>query len=941
MRAADRLGDPMSSSDDVMDNLGAVSAIEVLPAYIAPTRPPLKSIFGRRILERHMDGRLSRLLHKASPMMAAPYRDGENLRVLLGDGYLLLVVGAFVAGVVALGQAHWMAVPPSSGLVIGLMVVGVLDAFLGMVAAITFALGVVFSGHLLSTALLVGAPGHMGLVYSYTGLFGIFLMWFVAPQLSRKMRPLSLHDVVDTRQRRYVVLGDFLVVPFLQTMILVSMPSLLPSFTGAFKQYLSYFSVSGYGLSFKIIIFAAGAVRVGLDIFVHHRFAPLVHWEFPPRPRWLSATLKVAGYALAAILIWEVMGNCWETVAVAALYLVSENTSLLTRSGHLPRFLSYLVPRNLFKVLLILLFSELATKIYNGVFVDGTSILGWLGISIALVTILFAISDDLSPIDDPGPAKRWSATTSVIGAAVVVVLFLVQNDILAIRYSPYSSPAAVTVLGASESFIADTGNNRVIHIDELGNRSTIGSGLLRPRGVASASLKQGAYIADSGHNRVVLFTPAPHVALPATRHQVAFAMMALEGSTHSVGTGFSNPTALATSPLGELYVADTGNHRVVAISRSGQQRTMKVAVEQPGALFIDAAGALWIADTAASRLIKCENPTKVTAEGCHSFEGRVVHPQGVAVDAAGNIFVAQPSVGSIIEFLPNGDHVVVTHAFTGPAQMGVNSAGNVYVADEGASAIDVVSPIYEATEASTPSRSDAPCVFVAGDGSLYMTKRSSGELFHGRNGHWTLVTRDLIDPVAVIQTAQGRVLVAQRSSGTIVEVNPTTGGTKVFIANATDVSALAADRFGGGFFTQQGSGRLSAFTSTASLTTLSTSLREPVGVTQDAYGYLDVVEGGGSVTRLVIGGSSSSIATGLKKPTSVTSDGLGNVYVVEEGLHRVWKFSPTLGSLIAAPNMPRDAVPVSITADRDGNFIVATRGSGIVRFSLSTTVAGM
>jgi streptogramin lyase len=91
----------------------------------------------------------------------------------------------------------------------------------------------------------------------------------------------------------------------------------------------------------------------------------------------------------------------------------------------------------------------------------------------------------------------------------------------------------------------------------------------------------------------------------------------------------------------------------------------------------------------------------------------------------------------------------------------------------------------------------------------------------------------------------------------------------------------------------------------------------------------------------VIGGSSSSIATGLKKPTSVTSDGLGNVYVVEEGLHRVWKFSPTLGSLIAAPNMPRDAVPVSITADRDGNFIVATRGSGIVRFSLSTTVAGM
>src|SRR5262249_10554295 len=68
------------------------------------------------------------------------------------------------------------------------------------------------------------------------------------------------------------------------------------------------------------------------------------------------------------------------------------------------------------------------------------------------------------------------------------------------------------------------------------------------------------------------------------------------------------------------------------------------------------------------------------------------NPTGVAVDAAGDLFVADPSSGAITEVLPDGTDRAIGSGFKSPQGVAVDALGDVFVADTGNNAVKEILP---------------------------------------------------------------------------------------------------------------------------------------------------------------------------------------------------------------------------------------------------------
>jgi phospholipase C len=248
-----------------------------------------------------------------------------------------------------------------------------------------------------------------------------------------------------------------------------------------------------------------------------------------------------------------------------------------------------------------------------------------------------------------------------------------------------AGPGGVAADPGGGIWVADTGHDRVAEFTSSGRLvTTISRSLDQPVGVATDAAGH-VWVADTGHDRVVEFSSAGRT-------------LASFGSAGSGPGQLSQPAGLAVTPFGDVWVADQGNNRVEEFSAAGRYRT-SFAVPAPAGVALDTRGDIWISSPAYAPPGNSVREFSPSGHQLLSFGttqagyGDLSNPGGIAVGPGGRIYVAQPDFGLVSVFSPAGRFYTEFGLQTDPARAGedlvfpqgvaVTAAGQAWVADSG------------------------------------------------------------------------------------------------------------------------------------------------------------------------------------------------------------------------------------------------------------------
>jgi len=499
-------------------------------------------------------------------------------------------------------------------------------------------------------------------------------------------------------------------------------------------------------------------------------------------------------------------------------------------------------------------------------------------------------------------------------------------------------PYAIAVDRAGNLFI--TGDNSVRKVSAGGVITTIaGNGTAGFSGdggpAVSAQLSEPAGLAvDSAGNLYI--ADADNIRIRKVSADGIISTVAGNGQTGFSGDGgpatdatFAYPQSIAVDSSGNLYIADceydSGNARIRKVSVSGTITTVAgngnpgfsgdggsaTAAQLSGseAVAVDGDGNIFIADSYNLRVRKVStdgiintvagtntsSPIPFVGDGVPATSVTLAQPKGVAVDAAGNLFIED---GALHKVSPDG--IIHTVANVNGYALAEDPAGNLAIAGD---------RIYRLSSSGTLATVvSRPANGIASD--------AAGNLFAGYGG---LVSK--ISPTGVVTTVAGGGMNIPGDGG------PPTA------AQLNNVTGVLVDGSGNLLFSETYSHRVRKVSPDGIITTVagnggegfsgdggpatSAELNGPDGLAMDSAGNLYIADVYNNRIRLVttdgiittIAGSGSSsfggspdggsaVSANLNLPYSVALDPQGNIYVADTFNRAVRVLRPTHSSIL-------------------------------------------
>lgn len=254
----------------------------------------------------------------------------------------------------------------------------------------------------------------------------------------------------------------------------------------------------------------------------------------------------------------------------------------------------------------------------------------------------------------------------------------------------FNRPMGLSIDAAGNVYVADMGNGAVRKISSTFAVTTLGPRTLNfPR--ATAVSGSTVFVADTGLHVIRRIDSMGVMTLLAGRSPA--------GSTNGVGTAasFSLPDALTIRADGVIFIADSANHTIRRVNPDGTTSTFAgqpgspgssdggglARFNSPGGIVSDSLGNLYVADTGNHTIRKVGIDGFVTTlAGTAGLTGsangtgaaaRFNTPRGVALGAGGNLFVADSRNHTIRKITPAG--VVSTFAGTAGSFFWLDATG--------------------------------------------------------------------------------------------------------------------------------------------------------------------------------------------------------------------------------------------------------------------------
>lgn len=440
------------------------------------------------------------------------------------------------------------------------------------------------------------------------------------------------------------------------------------------------------------------------------------------------------------------------------------------------------------------------------------------------------------------------------------------------------------------------------------------------------------------------------IALPAGAAPTTPTFLQAWGSAGSAPGQFLGPGGTAVDADGNVYVTDSGNHRVQKFSRSGALiltwgsfGTGDGQFNGPWGIAVDRSGNVYVGDLNNHRIEKFTSQgvflTKWGAFG--SGNGQFNGPYGVATDADGNVYVSDNANSRVQKFSSSGSYLAQWGSvgsgdgqLSSPYGVATDPAGNVYVADYNNNRIQKFS----------------------GSGTFLLAWGSPGSGDGQFNGAYA-ISCDPVGNVHVVELAGNRVQKFDAQGAFLAKWGSGGGGNGQF-DTATGIASDAASNL---FVADFGNHRVQRFSS-AGATFEATKhtfafafgsqgsgngqFLNPVTVATDAGGNVYVAGGnnpwvqkltpaGGFILKWGTNGTGNGQFGGTY---GVATDAAGNVYVVDHPNNRIQKFT-SAGAYLAqwgsgGNGNGQFALPLGVAVDPSGNvYVTDANNSRVQKFT--------
>ena len=531
-----------------------------------------------------------------------------------------------------------------------------------------------------------------------------------------------------------------------------------------------------------------------------------------------------------------------------------------------------------------------------------------------------------------------------------------------------ASPNGIALDAAGNIYFSEVGNGRVRKISNGVITTVAGGGTHAPGdgGLATDAILYGPnglavdaqgniFIADSNNNRIR--------KVSTTGIITTVVGTGTAGNTGDGGSAasaqLSVPQYLAVDRSGNLYIADTGNHRVRKVSAAGVISAfagtgaagyggdgglaISAQLQDPEGVAVDASGNVCIVDSSNNRVrevsaggvintVAGNGTNGSTGDGGAATSGQIAGSYGVAVDTAGDLFIAEfygnkirKVVGGIIG--TEGGNGVTFSGDNGPATnaqlasvLGVaaDGLGDVFIADNAA-----VREIAATGIITTVAGNGTCCGSASGVAANATAVSPEGVALDGSGN---IFIPDFFNVVRKVSTNGTITTVA--GNGTSGYSGDGSSATGAELGNPP--GGLAVDGAGNIFISDTSNNRIRKVSATGTITTVA-----------------------GNGTAGFGGDGGLATAAQLSGPQAVAIDGSGNLYIADSGNNRIRKVSAAGVIMTFAGNgtggfsgdgglavSAQLQVPLGVAVDSAGNvFIADTVNSRVREVSAGGTIA--